>query len=83
MGVHCLRIIKSSYDYTLGAVSGSTLYLTSLMPPASGAVLSVDLTRDLEPEVSPASCKCQSPGNSVSTYDAASCHMCTVMPLGI
>ncbi len=56
-----LRDLKpTSQRFTLGAVSGSTLYLTSLENPEYGIILSVDLDRDAEPEVSPVSGRCQS-----------------------
>ena len=48
-------MLKPQTDkFLVGAVSGSMLYLTSLMPPTFGALLGVDLSRpELEPEVSP------------------------------
>ena len=36
---------------TLSAVAGDRLYLTSLLPPILGKLLSVDLTKDVDPEV--------------------------------
>ena len=64
MEVVCLKLLRGLHQkYKVGAVSGSTLYLTSLMPPVSGNILSVDLTRDVEPEASPTSRMCQVPDN--------------------
>ncbi len=57
MEVVCLRLLRGLHQkFKVGAVSGGTLYLTSLMPPVSGDILSIDLTRYAEPEVSLASC---------------------------
>ncbi|CAL5228026.1 g11089 [Coccomyxa viridis] len=58
MEVVCLRLLKGlHHKFKVGAVSGSTLYLTSLMPPVLGNILSIDLTTDVEPEV----LSCQTP----------------------
>ena len=60
MEVVCLRLLKGlHHKFKVGAVSGSTLYLTSLMPPVLGNILSIDLTTDVEPEVITASCNLQ------------------------
>ncbi len=53
MDVLCLRDLKLGQLFTLGAVSGSFLYLTSFSAPTSGALLRIDLTKpDVIPEVS-------------------------------
>ena len=53
MDVLCLRVIKPQEDMlTLGAVSGSMLYLTSFASPTYGALLGIDLSKpDVEPTV--------------------------------
>ena len=54
MEVLCLRVLtqSSSQRFTLGAVSGNVLYLTSFETPIHGGLYSVDLTQpDAEPQV--------------------------------
>ena len=59
MEVLCLRVLKPTVQcFTMGAVAGSTLYLTTFREPLYGALLGVDLTRDVDEEVRHAFCQC-------------------------
>ncbi len=50
--VSCLRLLPPmSLKFTVGAVAGDRLYLTSFLPPNLGKLLSVDFTKDADPEV--------------------------------
>ena len=52
MEVLCLRVLEpTSERFTLGAVAGSMLYLTSFCAPTCGALLGVDLKKNVGPEV--------------------------------
>lgn len=53
MDITCLRVLKpQKVMLTLGAVSGSMLYLTSFANPTYGALLCLDLSKpDVEPTV--------------------------------
>ncbi|CAL5228031.1 g11094 [Coccomyxa viridis] len=49
--VSCVRLLRPMGEkLTLSAVAGDRLYLTSLLPPILGKLLSVDLTKDVDPE---------------------------------
>ena len=52
MEVLCLRVLEpTSERFTLGAVASSMLYLTSFCAPTCGALLGVDLRKNVAPEV--------------------------------
>ena len=70
MEIALLRVFAPRDDkFTVGAVSGNVLYLTSLSAPVSGALWGIDLTKPaMDPKIDFASCKLRAQASTNSEH---------------